>query len=138
MALALDTSALLALVTDSPEHDVVVEALATDDTWCASALALAEALPAIDRLTDTPIYRSDIEDSLRRCMDYLHIMPVDQACLDTAAQLCRTQPIQLTPAIHLAAASRLPRPTSVVTFDPTQITIAETLGLPVISTEHNK
>ena len=71
-------------------------------------MALTEALPAIDRLTDEPILRLDLEDAIRHAWDHLHVVPVDQQCLDRAAALARTQPVRLSDAIHFAAAERLP------------------------------
>jgi predicted nucleic acid-binding protein len=133
MTLALDTSALLALAVDGSQRGVVLDALDSDPVWCASALALTEALPAIDRLTDEPILRSDLEDAIRLAWDHLHVVPVDQRCLDRAATLSRLQPVRLTDAIHLAAAERLPGPVGFVTFDPAQIGVALGLGLEVVS-----
>ena len=133
MTLALDTSALLALAVAGTQRTVVLDALATDAVWCASAMALTEALPAIDRLTDEAILRADLEDAVRLIWDHLHVVPVDQRCLDRAAGLSRLQPVRLTDAIHLAAAERLPRPVRFVTFDPAQIGVAIGLGLDVVS-----
>ena len=129
----LDTSALLALVVDGEQRSVVLDALASDPVWCASAMALAEALPAIDRLTDEAIFRSDLEDAIRLTWDHLHVVPVDQRCLDDAATLSRQQPVRLTDAIHFASADRLPYPVRFVTFDPAQIGVALGLGLEVVS-----
>ena len=133
MTLALDTSALLALAVEGAEREIVLGALDSDPVWCASALALTEALPAIDRLTDESILRSDLEDAVRLAWDHLHIVPVDQRCLDRAASLSRLQPVRLTDAIHFAAAERLPGPVRFVTFDPAQIGVALGLGLDVVS-----
>ena len=134
MTLVLDTSALLALAVDGAQRKVVLDALDTDPVWCASAMALTEALPAIDRLTDEPVLRADLEDAIRLTWDYVHVVPVDQRCLDRAATLSREQPVRLTDAIHLAAAERLPRPVSFVTFDPAHIGVALGLGFDVVST----
>lgn len=133
MTLALDTSALLAMAVDGPQRKVVLDALANDPVWCASAMALTEALPAIDRLTDESIQRLDLEDAVRFIWDHLHVVPLDQRCLDRAAALSRSQPLRLTDAIHLAAAERLPPPVRYVTFDPAQIGVALGLGLDVVS-----
>jgi predicted nucleic acid-binding protein len=133
MTLALDTSALLAIAVDGPQRAVVLDALADDPVWCASALALTEALPAIDRLTDERILRADLEDAIRLAWDHLHVVPLDQRCLDRAATLSRDQPVRLTDAIHLAAAERLPSPVRFVTFDPAQIGFALGLGFDVVS-----
>ena len=134
MTLALDTSALLALAVAGDQRGVVIDALAGDPVWCASAMALTEALPAIDRLTDERILRADLEDAIRLTWDHLHVVPVDQRCLDRAATLSRLQPIRLTDAIHFAAAERLPGPVRFVTFDPAQIGVALGLGFEVLST----
>lgn len=134
MTVVLDTSALLALAVDGPQRNVVLATLAADTVWCASAMALTEALPAIDRLTDEVVLRADLEDAVRLAWDHLHVVPVDQRCLDRAATLSRLQPVRLTDAIHLAAAERLPGPVRFVTFDPAQIGVALGLGLDVVST----
>jgi predicted nucleic acid-binding protein len=133
MTIALDTSALLAIAVDGPQRRVVLDALDADPVWCASALALTEAVPAIDRLTDEAVVRSDLEDAIRLAWDHLHVVPVDRRCLDRAASLSRLQPVRLTDAIHLAAAERLPGPVRFVTFDPAQIGVALGLGLDVVS-----
>jgi len=133
MTVVLDTSALLAVGVDGPLRATVLAALDGDPVWAASALALAEALPAIDRLTDEPILRADLEDAIRLTWDHLHVVPVDQRCLDRAAVFSRTQPLRLTDAIHFAAAERLPRPIRFVTYDAAQIGIALGLGFDVIS-----
>ena len=79
---------------------------------------------AIDRLTDEPILRLDLEDAIRLAWDHLHVVPVDQRCLDRAAALARSQPVRLSDAIHFAAAERLPGPIRFVTFDPAHIGVA--------------
>ena len=89
MSVALDSSALLAIAVDAPARAVVLAALDGDDVWSASALALTEALPAIDRLTDEAVLRADLEDAVRLTWDHLHVVPVDQRCLDRAAALAR-------------------------------------------------
>lgn len=134
MTVALDTSALLAIAVQGGQRDVVLAALDADPVWCASAMALTEALPAIDRLTDEAILRADLEDAIRLAWDHVHVVPVDQRCLDRAAAMSRDQPVRLTDAIHLAAAERLPRPVRFVTFDPAQIGVALGLGYDVVST----
>lgn len=133
MSVALDTSALLALGVDGPQRQVVLDALVADPLWSASALALTEALPAIDRLTDEAVLRADLEDAIRLAWDHLHVVPVDQRCLDRAAALAREQPVRLTSAVHLAAAERMPAPVRFVTFDPGQIGVALGLALDVVS-----
>ncbi len=89
MTVVLDTSALLAIAVDGPQRAVALDALAGDPVWAASAMALTEALPAIDRLVDDRFLRLDLEDAIRLAWDHLHVVPVDQRCLDLAASLAR-------------------------------------------------
>ncbi len=133
VTVALDTSALLALAVEGPMRTVALQALETDPIWSASAMALTEALPAVDRLTDQAILRLDLEDALRLAWDHLHVVPVDQRCLDRATALSRTQPVRLSDAIHFAAAERMPGPIRFVTFDAAHIGVALGLGFDVIS-----
>ncbi len=139
MTLVLDTTALLALHVSCAQRQVVVDAMADDPLWCASAMALAECLAGIDRLTEEPVLRDELEDSLRRTWDYIHVVPVDQRCIDEASHISRAQPVSLGSALHLAAVQRLPGPISLVTFDAGQITVALGMntgdgGVNVIST----
>lgn len=131
MTVFFDTSAVVALHVDGPARKVAVAALR--DATVVSALALTEALALVTRLTDEPVLQADLEDAIRLQWDRYAVVPVDQRCLDRAAQLMRDQPLRLADALHLAAADRLPRPVTFVTFDPTQIPVALGLGFEVVS-----
>ena len=129
-----DTSALLALVVDAQHRSTMLAAFDSADVRAASAMALVEAIAAIDRLSDEPVARADLEDALRLVWDHLHVVPLDTACCERAAHLAREHPLRLSDAFHLAAAERLPSPVVFATVDPAQITSALDLGLEVIST----
>ena len=107
--------------------------MAADPDWCASALALSEALMVVDRLGDDPSRTDELRRAMRDDWERIHVVPVDQRCLDRAAELGRTQPVRTVDAIHLAAADRLPRPVTYLTFDPGQIPVAMALGYDVAS-----
>jgi hypothetical protein len=134
VTLVLDTSALVARHLAVPARSVAVVAMEADPAWCASALALTEALVLIDRLTDDPELRRELEDAVRVDWDRVAVVPLDAACLDRAADLARQQPLRLSDCLHLAAADRLPRPLRFLTFDPGQIPVALALGFDVVST----
>jgi predicted nucleic acid-binding protein len=133
MTIYLDASALVSAVVDGPGRAVVHDALERDTDWCASSLALAEALALVPRLSEEPVLQDDIEDALRLLWDRVAIVPVDQQCLDRAATIAREQPVHMCDAIHLAAADRLPRPLSFVTFDASQIPVALSMGFDIVS-----
>ena len=134
MTLALDTSALLARYLLGPAHAVVVEAMAADSDWCASALALTEALLVIERLDLDGLARDEVRRAVHDDWQRFVVVPVDALCLDRAADLGRHQPLRTVDAVHLAAASRLPPPVTFCTFDPGQIPVALALGFDVVST----
>jgi predicted nucleic acid-binding protein len=134
VTLYCDASALVARHLSVPGRRIALDAMAADRAWCASAMALAEALLLIDRITEERVLREDLEDAIRRDWDRLYVVPLDRRCLDRATELARAQPLRLADAIHLAAAERLPRPTGFVTFDPNQIPVALSMGFDVVST----
>jgi predicted nucleic acid-binding protein len=133
VALALDTTALLARYLGGPARAVVREAMAADHDWCASALALSEALMLVDRVADDRATRDALRRAVRDDWERVHVVPVDARALDRAAELGRTQPLKTVVALHLAAADRLPRPVRYATFDPNQIPVALSLGFDVVS-----
>ncbi|MFM8600471.1 MAG: type II toxin-antitoxin system VapC family toxin [Actinomycetota bacterium] len=133
MTVVLDASALLALHVDAPARRTVLDAMESDTSWCACAVALPEAVVAAARLTDEPVLVRVLEDMVRHTWDFLHVVPTDRALLDEAAVLAGSQPLGVSSALHLAAAARLPRPVRFVTFDPAQIPVALSLGFDVVS-----
>ena len=134
MTVALDTSALLGCYLSGPHRTVVLDAMAADGDWCASALARAEALGMVDRVCDVPTDGDRLRRALRDDWERIAVVPVDQRCLERAAELTRSHPLRTVDALHLAAADRLPRPITFVTFDPRQIPVALALGFDVAST----
>jgi predicted nucleic acid-binding protein len=97
-------------------------------------LALSEVLVLIERVGGFEAERDALRRAVRDDWERVHVVPVDQACLDRAAELGRTQPVRTVDAIHLAAADRLPRPLTYCTFDSRQIPVALALGFDVTST----
>lgn len=132
MTTFFDTSAVLALHVDIAQRAIATAHLT--GTVCVSALALTEAIAALDRMTDDPWARTELEDALRLQWDRYAVVPVDQRCLDRATTLMREHPLRLADALHLAAAERLPAPVDYVTFDAAQIPVALALGYRVVST----
>lgn len=133
MTIALDSSGLLARYLSGAAGDAARTAMAGDSVWCASALALTEALMVVDQLDVDPTEREDLRRALRDDWERIHVVPLDGRCLDRAAELGRTQPLRTVDALHLAAADRLPRPLTYVTFDARQIPVALSMGYEVVS-----
>jgi len=132
MPIALDTTALLTRHLDTPGRPDLLAAMAADHDWCASALAMSEALMLVERLGDDPGRTAELRRALRDDWERMHLVPVDGPCLERASELGRTQPLRTVDAIHLAAADRLPRPVLYATFDPAQLPVALSLGFDVL------
>ena len=134
MTLFLDTSALLARFVDGAERPVVLAAMEADRDWCASALALTEALMLAERVTGDGFVADELRRALRDDWERVAVVPVDDTCFDRAAELGRLHPLRTVDALHLAAADRLPRPVRYCTFASDQIPVALALGFDVEST----
>lgn len=133
MTLFLDTSALLRRYFHGPGHDLVAHAMDHDRTWCVSALCRSEALLALHRLSTTPQQQARLWSRLRDDWDAFWVIPTDTHCLAGAVELGAAYGLRTVDALHLAAADRLPRPASYVTFARQQIPAAAALGFDVRS-----
>ena len=63
-----------------------------------------------------------------------HVVPVDERCLSRAGEIGADLGLRVVDAIHLAAASRLPRPVRYLTLDPRQVLAAVALDLEPVPT----
>jgi len=133
MTLFVDTSALVRRYVAEPGRDLVVEAMADDATWVASALARTETMVALHQLAAGPRQHNRLWSSFRDDWDAFAVIPVDDRCLGRAVELGSSFSMRIVDAIHLAAADRLPRPARYLTFDRHQIPAAAALGFEVIS-----
>jgi uncharacterized protein with PIN domain len=130
--LFVDTSALVKRYVDEPGRDVVLEAMATDDVWVASALARTEAALTLTRVAATARQADRLHRLLADDWDAFHVVPVDDRCLAVAADLGSNHGLALSHAIHLAAATRLPKPVRYLTLDPRQVSTAVALDLDLL------
>ncbi len=133
MTLAIDASALVKRYLREPGRDLVLEAMADDPVWCASALARTETLVALHRVALGRSQQRSLWAALREDWDAFVVVPVDERCLARAVEIGAGFGVRTVDAIHLAAADRLPRPVRYLTFDRQQIPAAASLGLEVIS-----
>jgi len=129
----VDTSALVRRYLQDRHRSIVLEAMAVDDPWCASALVRTEAQLALHRAAVTGRQQVDLWRALRDEWDAFWIVPLDERCLARAVEIGASYGIRLVDAIHLAAADRLPGPVRYLTFDRQQIPAADSLGFEVIS-----
>ena len=129
--LALDTSALVKRYVEEPGTELVLETMARDGEWCASALCLAEAQVTLCHLGFDASAERSLLWALHTDWERFLVVPADDLCLARAAEIGCAHRVRTLDAIHLAAADRLPRPVTFLTFEARQAKAAEAVGLDV-------
>lgn len=118
---------------DEDGTDLVMEQMADDAEWCASALALTEAQITLCHSRLATALLTQTVAALREDWEYLVVVPVDDLCLARSREIGCAQRLRTLDAIHLAAAERIPSPARFLTFDARQHRAAAALGLDVIA-----
>lgn len=133
--LVVDASALVKRYVGEAGTDDVVSLMASDPGWCASAICRAETHVTLCHLGFEPATEQSLARSLEADWEHFVVVPVDDLCLARAAEIGCEHRLRTLDAIHLAAADRLPRPFTFVTFDARQAGGARSLGFPVAGIE---
>jgi predicted nucleic acid-binding protein len=133
VTLYLDSSALVRRYLRDRHQAVVVDAMAADDAWCASALARSETQVALHRAATSARQQGELWRRLRDEWDAFWVVPLDDRVMARAVEIGATYGVRIVDAIHLAAADRLPRPLRYLTFERRQIPAAVALGFEVVS-----
>jgi len=135
MTVFVDTSAFVRRYVLDHGTELVNSVLTSDPDWCAAALARTETLMCLHRMAMGPFDQSRLWARFRDDWDAVAVVPVDDRVLVRATELGAHYGSSTTDAIHLAAADRLPRPLTYLTFDSHQIPAALDLGFDVASPE---
>ncbi len=133
MSLYVDSSALVRRYLRDRHRPVVLDAMAGDHDWCASALVRTEAQLALHRAAASARQQAELWRLLRDEWEAFWVVPLDDRCMARAVEIGATYGLRTGDAIHLAAADRLPAPVRYLTFDRQQIPAADALGFEVIS-----
>ena len=133
MSLYVDTSALVRRYLRDRHHQLVVDAMAADEPWCASALVRTEGQLALHRAAVSARQQRDLWRTLRDEWEAFWVVPLDDRCMARAIEIGATYGVRIVDAIHLSAAARLPEPVRYLTFDRRQIPAAAALGFELIS-----
>lgn len=129
--LVLDTSALVKRYVQETGTGDVVRLMADDSRWAASALCRAETHVTLCHLGFEETVERQLALSLEADWEHVFVVPVDDLCLARAAEIGCDRRLRTLDAIHLAAADRIPRPFTFVTFDVRQAEGARMLGFEV-------
>ncbi len=129
--LFLDTSALIKRYVEEDGTTLVLRWMSEDPEWVVSAVARTEAEITLCRLGFDAGENAAAEANLREDWERCHVVPIDPACLERAAELGCQYEVRTLDALHLAAADRLPPPLVMLTFDRRQANAAREMGLVV-------
>ena len=127
----IDTSALVKRYVNENGSRTVMALMDADGSWSAAAIALAETEITLCQRTNGASAADPLIDSLRREWSRFAVVPIDEACLARAKEIGCQFGVRMIDSIHLAAADRLPRPLTFVTFDRRQAAAAAGMGLVV-------
>ena len=131
MTLYVDSSALLKRYIDEHDSEVAVELMGSDPVLLTSRLTEIEVRRNLTRLLD-----DDALDAARRQLssdlDALALVALDGATCSDAATIAEQTLCRSLDALHLAAARRAGRHTTVLTFDHRQASAARAVGLTVV------
>jgi uncharacterized protein len=133
MTLYVDTSALVRRYLHDRHRPMVLEAMAADDAWCASALARTEAQVALHRAAVSARQQRQLWQALRDEWEAVWVVPLDSRAMARAVEVGAAYGVRIVDAIHLAAADRLPPPVRYLTLERQQIAAAAALGFEVLS-----
>lgn len=133
--LVLDASALVKRYVEEAGTSDVVALMTGDPGWCASALCRAETHVTLCHLGFEEAVEEQLTRSLQADWEHFLVVPVDDFCLARAAEIGCERKLRTLDAVHLAAADRLPRPFTFVTFDVRQGQGARSLGFDVVGVE---
>ena len=131
MTLVLDTSALVKRYLREPGTHIVADVMERDPRWVVSVVARTETELALCAGLD-PADRAMALESLAADLDRCLSVPVDPECLSRATEIGCAHGVRTLDALHLAAADRLPRPVTFLTFDRRQAAAARQLGMVVV------
>ncbi|MBA3382001.1 MAG: type II toxin-antitoxin system VapC family toxin [Actinobacteria bacterium] len=129
--LVLDASALVKRYVEEAGTSEVIRLMAEDSKWCAAALCRTETQVTLCHLGLGETVERQLGRLLHADWEHFLVVPVDDLCLASAAEIGCERRLRTLDAIHLAAADRLPRPFTFVTFDVRQADAARALAFEV-------
>ena len=133
--LVVDSSALVRRYVADADRALVIDEMSGADVWGASALARTETAQLLHAVAAEPYTLGDLWSRLHADWAAFHVVPVDDRCLVTAADIATRYRLRTVDAVHLAAALRFPGSVRYLTFDHRQLPAAAALGLQVVSPE---
>ncbi len=131
MTLYVDSSAMLKRYVEERDSDVALELMATDPVLVTCRVTEVEVRRNLTRL----VSGADLDDKRRELagdLDAFALVNLDATTCNEAARIAEETLCRSIDSLHLAAARRAGRGTTVLTFDNRQARAARSIGLDVI------
>lgn len=127
----MDSSAMLKRYVEEHDSDVALELMATDPVLVTCRVTEVEVRRNLTRL----VSGADLDDKRRELagdLDAFALVNLDATTCNEAARIAEETLCRSIDSLHLAAARRAGRGTTVLTFDNRQARAARSIGLDVI------
>lgn len=127
----MDSSALLKRYVSEPDSDVAEEYLLSDPVWVTGRHTWVEVRRNLAKLlagSELSEAQSYFTADFRRT----HVVELDEATCDLAAQIAEVSLLRTLDALHLAALRRVGPDISLLTFDVRQAAAARALSITVL------
>jgi predicted nucleic acid-binding protein len=131
MSVYVDSSALLKRYVEEVDSDVAEQYLLSDKVWITARHTWVEVRRNLARLLDG----NDLGEAQRLFVsDFrrMHVVELDDATCDLAAQIAEVSMLRTLDALHLAALRRVGPTIPLLTFDIRQAAAARALSIVVI------
>lgn len=126
----VDSSALLCRYLPDRRRRFVLETMDTSNRWVGSALTRTELMLSLHHGLGGQL-TSSILDAMNRDLSRFWEIPVDRSCLSLAGEIGVRYGLAINASLHLAAASRVPKPFLFLSFDQQQLPAAIDLGFEI-------
>jgi predicted nucleic acid-binding protein len=127
----VDSSALLKRYVDEPDSAVAEQHLLADRVWLTARHTWVEVRRNLARLlagSDLAEAHGYFASDFRRT----HVVELDEATCDLAAQIAEVSLLRTLDALHLAALRRVGHDIPLLSFDVRQAAAARSLGITVL------
>jgi predicted nucleic acid-binding protein len=131
MSLYVDSSALLKRYVEGADSDVAERYLLADTVWITARHTWVEVRRNLARLLEG----NDLAEAQRyfeRDFRRTHVVELDEATCDLAAQIAEVSMLRTLDALHLAALRRVGSDLPLLSFDIRQASAARALSITVL------
>jgi uncharacterized protein len=131
MSLYVDSSALLKRYVEEADSDVAEQYLLSDKVWITARHTWVEVRRNLARLLEG----NDLAEAQRYFANDFgrtHVVELDEATCDLAAQIAEVSLLRTLDALHLAALRRVGHDIPLLSFDVRQAAAARALSITVV------